>query len=63
MDGTRLTGDERRALADELAGDLVKRGLALADVERLAPLLVERVRLSVQGAERRRALPADGRRK
>ena len=60
MDGTRMTSDERRALAEELAGDLVKRGLALADVERLAPLLVDRVRLSVQGAERRRALPADG---
>ena len=65
MDGTRLTADERRALADELAGDLVRRGLALAlaDVERLAPLLVERVRLSIQGAERRRALPGDGPRK
>ena len=63
MDGTRLTADERRALADELAGDLVRRGLALADVERLAPLLVDRVRLSVLGAERRRALPAGGRRK
>ena len=63
MDGTRLTADERRALADELAGDLVRRGLALADVERLAPLLVERARLSVQGAERRRALPAGGPRK
>ena len=60
MDGTRMMSDERRALAEELAGDLVKRGLALADVERLAPLLVDRVRLSVQGAERRRALPADG---
>ena len=63
MDGTRLTAEERRALADELAGDLVRRGLALADVERLAPLLVDRVRLSVQGAERRRALPAGGPRK
>ena len=63
MDGIRLTSEERRALAEELAGDLVKRGLTLADVERLAPLLVDRVRLSVQGAERRRALPADGRRK
>ena len=60
MDGTRLTAEERRALAEELAGDLVARGLALADVERLAPLLVDRVRLSVQGAERGRALPADG---
>ena len=63
MDGTRLTADERRALADELAGDLVKRGLVLADVERLAPLLVDWVRLSVQGAEQRRAFPADGPRK
>ena len=63
MDGTRLTSDERRAQAEELAGDLVERGLALADVERLAPLLVDRVRLSVQGAERRRALPAHGPRK
>ena len=60
MDGTRLTSEERRALAEELAGDLVQRGLALADVERLAPLLVDRVRLSVQDAERRRALPGDG---
>ena len=59
MDGTRLTAEERRALAEELAGDLVERGLALADVERLAPLLVDRFRLSVQGAERGRALPAD----
>ena len=42
---------------------LVKRGLSAADVERLAPLLVDRVRLSVQGAERRRALPAGGPRK
>ena len=60
MDGIRLTSEERRALAEELAGDLVNRGLTLADVERLAPPLVDRVRLSVQGAERRCALPADG---
>ena len=63
MDGIHLTADERRALADELAGELVKRRLTLADVERLVPLLVDRVRLSALGAERRRTLPADGRRK
>ena len=55
MDGVRLTADERRALADELAGDLVQRGLALADVERLAPLLVDRFRRAAQGAGARRA--------
>ena len=39
-----------RTLAGELAADLVARGLSLGDVERLAPLLVDRVRLSVPGA-------------
>lgn len=41
-----LTDDERRALACELAEVLVARGLALGDVERLAPLLVDRFRLA-----------------
>lgn len=41
-----------RTLAGELAADLVARGLSLGDVERLAPLLVDRVRLSVPGAGR-----------
>ena len=44
-----LTSDERRALAGELAEALVARGLALGDVERLAPLLVDRFRLTVSG--------------
>ena len=43
-----LTADERRVLAGELADDLVERGLSLGDVERLAPLVVERVRLTVR---------------
>ena len=41
---TRSNG-ELRALAASLADDLVARGLALGDVERLAPLMVDRVRL------------------
>lgn len=45
-----LSAGEIRALAGELAADLVARGLSLGDVERLAPLLVDRVRLSVSGA-------------
>ena len=44
-----LTDDERRALACELAEVLVERGLALGDVERLAPLLVDRFRQAVPG--------------
>ena len=43
-----LTADERRELAGELADDLAERGLALGDVERLAPLLVERFRLTAR---------------
>ena len=50
-----LTADERRKLAGELADDLVARGATLLDVERLAPLLVDRVRLTVRG-------PSGGRR-
>lgn len=52
-----LTGDERRALAGELAEALVARGLALGDVERLAPLLVDRFRRAVldTGDEEHRA--------
>ena len=49
-----LTGDERRALAGELAEALVARGLALGDVERLAPLLVDRFRQAVSGDGPRR---------
>ena len=41
-----LTDDERRALAGELADALAARGLALGDIERLAPLLVDRFRLA-----------------
>ena len=51
---TALTADERRELAGELADDLARRGLVLGDVERLAPLLVDRFRLTVQG----RGVPA-----
>ena len=46
-----LTDGERRALAGELAEALVARGLALGDVERLAPLLVDRFRRAVSGGE------------
>ena len=42
-----LTADERRVLAGELADDLAARGLSLGDVERLAPLVVDRFRLTV----------------
>ena len=49
-----LSTGEIRALAGELAADLVTRGLSLADVERLAPLLVDRVRLAVPGVGARR---------
>ena len=45
-----MTAAERRELAGELADDLVGRGLTLADVEKLAPLLVDRVRLTVRAA-------------
>ena len=48
--GEAMTGDERRELAGELADDLAERGLTLADVERLAPLLVDRFRLTVRAA-------------
>ncbi len=48
-----LTADERRVLAGELADDLAARGLSLGDVERLAPLVVDRFRLTVpRGAAR-----------
>ena len=40
-----LSTDERRELAGALADDLARRGLTLGDVERLAPLLVDRFRL------------------
>lgn len=43
-----LTAEERRELAGELAEGLVARGLTLGDVERLAPLLVDRFRLAVR---------------
>ena len=49
-----LSTGEIRALAGELAADLVARGLSLGDVERLAPLMVDRVRLAVPGAGVRR---------
>ena len=39
-----LTADELRKLAVELASELIERGLILGDVERLAPLVVDRVR-------------------
>ena len=39
-----LSADERRELAGALAEDLARRGLTLGDVERLAPLMVERFR-------------------
>ena len=46
--GQSLDNDALRALAAELAEGLAARGLVLGDVERLAPLLVDRFRL-VQG--------------
>ena len=46
--GQRLDNDALRALAGALAEDLAARGFVLGDVERLAPLLVDRFRL-VQG--------------
>ena len=45
MGGQTLSPGEIRALAGELAEALVARGLSLGDMERLAPLLVDRVRL------------------
>ena len=45
---TNLTADERRDLAGKLADELAARGLGLGDVERLAPLLVDRFRLTVR---------------
>ena len=39
-----LSADDRSELAGELAEDLARRGLTLGDVERLAPLMVERFR-------------------
>ena len=42
--GQTLSTGEIRALAGELAEDLAARGLSLGDVERLAPLLVDRFR-------------------
>ena len=52
MDGLSLTAEERRALAGELADGLVARGLTLGDVERLAPLVVDRFRLAVRAPGR-----------
>ena len=40
-----LSNGELRELAGALAEDLARRGLTLGDVERLAPLLVDRFRL------------------
>ena len=72
MSGQRLSPGELRNLAGELAEDLVARGLSLGDVERLAPLLVERFRRMPARqaaddpdgprAQRRSARPAEGRR-
>ena len=45
MSGQTLGPGEIRALAGELAETLAARGLSLGDVERLAPLLVDRFRL------------------
>ena len=45
MSGQTLSSGEIRDLAVELAEDLAARGLSLGDVERLAPLLVDRFRL------------------
>lgn len=55
-----LTADERRDLAGALADDLVARGLALGDVERLAPLLVDRFRRTVRPGEPGEAEPRGG---
>ena len=46
MSGQTLSTGEIRDLAGELAEDLAARGLSLGDVERLAPLLVDRFRQS-----------------
>ena len=72
MSGQSRSTGELRDLAGELAEDLVARGLSLGDVERLAPLLVDRVRRSLARqaadvpdgprAQRRSARPAEGRR-
>ena len=71
MSGQSLSPGELRDLAAELAEALVARGLSLGDVERLAPLLVERFRRSPARqaadvpdgprAQRRSARAADGR--
>ena len=45
MSQSRSNG-ELRDLAGELADDLARRGLVLGDVERLAPLMVDRFRLN-----------------
>ena len=44
--GQSLGNDALRALAAELAEGLAARGLVLGDVERLAPLLVDRFHLA-----------------
>ena len=72
MSGQSRSTGELRDLAAELAEDLVARGLSLGDVERLAPLLVDRVRRSPARqaadvpdgprAQRRSARAAEGRR-
>ena len=43
-----LSADERRDLAGELADDLAARGLMSGDVERLAPMVVDRFRVTVR---------------
>lgn len=55
-----MTADERRDLAGELADDLAGRGLTLGDVERLAPLLVDRFRLTVPAGGARRGAGKGG---
>ena len=70
--GQTLGPGEIRELAGELAETLASRGLSLGDVERLAPLLVDRFRQSPARqaaddpdgprAQRRSARPAEGRR-
>lgn len=51
-----MTAAERRELAGELADELADRGLTLLDVERLAPLMVDRFR---QARQARNAVPDD----
>ena len=55
-----LTNDERRALADTLVDTLAERGLTLGDVERLAPVLVDRFRLASSSREGGAAVDSGG---